>query len=477
MTRILLPAKPLTVNPLKVSQPMGATLAFLGLNRCLPLEHGAQGCTAFSKVFFTRHFREPIPIQTTAMNQVVTVMGADDNVVEALFNIAEAHHPDVVGLITTGLTETQGADIGRTLKEFRTRHPQHGAMAVVPVNAPDTVGSLESGYARAVEAIIRHLVPESRSAGKRARQVNVLLSSMLTPGDVESIREWVEAFGLSPILLPDLGDSLDGHLESTGYSDLTTGGTGVGQLEQVGKSIATLVVGPSLFPAADLLKARTGVPDFRFRGLLALEDCDLFIQILADISGREIPPYIARQRAQLLDAMVDCHFPLGTARVAIAADPDLLGVLSTFVIGMGGEVVSAVASARADSLALLPLDQVTVGDLEDIEDEARAGAVQVLLANSHGQMTADRLGASLLRCGFPLYDSYGAYARQWVGYRGSRQLLFDLANLCAASRREITPYRSLYWQGGPRDQESSLMGVQAQAKRSMSDDTGSVCLQ
>jgi len=155
MAEIVLPTKALAVNPLKVSQPMGASLAFLGLARTMPLEHGARGCTSFNKLFFMRHFREPIALQTTAMDQVTTVIGSDDNVVEALRTIAEKNQPDIVGLITTGLSETQGADIHRTIKDFRAAYPQHAAMSVVPVNATDTLGCLETGFARAVEALIR----------------------------------------------------------------------------------------------------------------------------------------------------------------------------------------------------------------------------------------------------------------------------------------------------------------------------------
>lgn len=65
--------KPLSINPFKLSQPMGATLAFLGIKGCMPLMHGAQGCASFTKVFFTRHFNEPIAIQTTAVNDLTAV--------------------------------------------------------------------------------------------------------------------------------------------------------------------------------------------------------------------------------------------------------------------------------------------------------------------------------------------------------------------------------------------------------------------
>lgn len=444
MAEIVQSKKALAVNPLKVSQPVGASLAFLGLGRSLPLMHGSQGCTAFGKVFFVRHFREPIPLQTTAMDQVASIMGADDNVVEGLRVLSEKSKPDVIGLVTTGLSETQGTDIRRTVRIFREKHPEYAGVAVVPVNTPDYVGCLESGYALAVESMIDVLVPEGRSAGRRPKQVNVLASGMLTPGDIEAIREWIEAFGLRAVVLPDIGDSLDGHLTDAEFSSLTIGGTPRAEIEIMGESAATLVVGPSLFKAADLLHTRTGVPDYRFAGLMGLEDCDAFTQALADISGQPVPARIDRWRAQLQDAMVDCHFMLGFARVALAADPDLLGMQATFLTGMGAEIVAAVSPAKHESLALLPVPKIVIGDLEDLEKDARAGGAQVIVANSHAAGTAERLGLPLMRAGFPQYDQVGGYARTWVGYRGTRQALFDFANLMLRQHHELEPYQSIY---------------------------------
>src|SRR5512139_3703273 len=212
MAGVLKPNKTLAMNPLKASQPVGASLAFLGINRAIPMMHGSQGCTAFGKVYFVRHFREPIPLQTTAMDQTSTVLGADDSVIEGLRAIAEKSHPALIGLPTTGLSETQGADIHRLAKQFHSACPEYADIPVVPVVTPDFSGCLESGYALAVKAMIDVLVPESSCVGKRHKQVNVLAGSLLTPGDIEHIRELIEAFGLRPVVLPDLADSLDGHL-------------------------------------------------------------------------------------------------------------------------------------------------------------------------------------------------------------------------------------------------------------------------
>jgi nitrogenase molybdenum-iron protein NifN len=223
------------------------------------------------------------------MDQVSSIMGADDNVIEALCTLSDKSKPDIIGLVTTGLSETQGTDIRRSVRDFRVAHPEFAHVAVVPVNTPDYVGCLESGYALAIESLIDTLVPESSCVGRRPKQVNVLASAMLTPGDIEAIKEWIEAFGLRPIVVPDIGDSLDGHLVEAETSSLTIGGTPRSEIEIMGESAATLVVGPSLLKAADLLKGRTGVPDYRFVGLMGLDDCDAFTQALAEISGKPVP--------------------------------------------------------------------------------------------------------------------------------------------------------------------------------------------
>jgi nitrogenase molybdenum-iron protein NifN len=367
MANVIQSTKALAVNPLKASQPIGASLAFLGLASAMPLEHGARGCTSFNKLFFMRHFNEPIPLQTTAMEQTTTVLGADDNVVEALATIAKKNRPEVIGLITTGLSEMQGADVPRTVKMFRKKHPEYALISIIPVAANDTLGCLETGFAEAVEAIVSKLVPEGNVAGKRRNLVNLLVPATLTPSDIDEVKQWVETFGLYPVVLPDVADSLDGHLSDAGYETLTYGGTTRSAIQTMGQSAATLVIGSSLSKAADVLKAKTDVPDWRFQGLMGLADCDLFTEALADISGRSVPDSVVRSRARLEDAMVDCQFQLGGARVGIAADPDHLATLTNFLISLGVNVVAAISSIKTDVLEDLPVEQVVVGDFEDLE--------------------------------------------------------------------------------------------------------------
>lgn len=458
MAEIINRKKALSVSPLKASSTIGAALAFLGVNRAIPMLHGSQGCTAFGKVFFVRHFREPIPLQTTAMDQVSAVMGSEDSVIEGLKTICEKSRPAMIGLPTTGLSETQGADMSRAVKEFRAKYPQFEDVAVVPVSTPDYSGCFESGFAAAVTAMIDTLVPDAETAGthpgKRQRQVNVLVSSALTPGDVEELKEIIEAFELRPVVVPDIADSLDGHLTDSDFNPLTVGGLSVSEFANLGDAKATLVIGPSIFKAAGLLHKKTGVPDHRFDHLMGLDAMDRLLHTLSEIAERPVPAKYERHRAQLQDAMVDTHFMMGFAKVAMAADPDLLLAFESLINSMGGELVAAVSPDRAASLKQLKMASVKVGDLEDFEKLAAENNAELVIGNSHCAESAERLALPILRVGFPQYDLIGGYQRCWIGYRGTRQLLFDLANIFVThDAHKIKPYIAKYSlkqdQGGP----------------------------
>jgi len=445
MAELIKRKKALSVQPLKSSQTIGAALAFLGLDRAIPMLHGSQGCTAFGKVFFVRHFREPIPLQTTAMDQVSTVMGSEGNVVEGLATICAKSNPAVIGLPTTGLSETQGSDVRMAIREFRKAHPEFADIQVVPVDTPDFTGCLESGYAKAVDALIEALVEPTTNTDET--RINIIVGSHLTPGDIEAIKDMVELFGLTPVVIPDISASLDGHLGAGDFSPLTTGGTQADDIRTAGAAKATIVIGQALKPAADRLHDLTGVADHRFDHVMGLDAVDAFVATLSRLSAQPVPAKLVRQRAQLQDAMLDAHFMIGQARIAIAADPDLLKTMADLVTGLGAEVVAAVSPAGAKSLKSVPTQSVKIGDLQDLEHLAKDADAELLIGNSHCVQSAGRLGVPMLRAGFPQFDILGGFRRTWMGYAGSRDALFDLANLMLSTEKgEVEPYASIYAQ-------------------------------
>jgi nitrogenase molybdenum-iron protein NifN len=158
MATVTTSRKACTVNPLKMSQPIGAVLAFLGLDQCMPALHGSQGCTAFGLVLFVRHFRENIPLQTTAMNEATTILGGMDNIEQAILNIWTRAKPQIICIASTGLTETKGDDVDGYIKLIRKKHPELADLAIVYVSTPDYKDAFQDGWARAVTRLIEELV-------------------------------------------------------------------------------------------------------------------------------------------------------------------------------------------------------------------------------------------------------------------------------------------------------------------------------
>jgi len=421
-TQVIARRKAVAVNPLKQSQPLGAAIAFLGIQGAMPLFHGSQGCTAFAKVMLVGHFQESIPLATTAMSEVSTVLGGDKNIEEALLTVMEKNQPALIGLFSTALTEVRDDDMAGTLTHFQTHHADV-TTPIVLASTPDYKGSLEDGFAAAVTSLMQAL-PEAGEID--SQQVTLLAGSALGPGDVEELKEMVEAFGLTPIMVPDLSTSMDGHLDEGNYYGTPTGGTTVEQLRAIGRSAATLVLGQSLTPAAGVLTERFGTPAFTFNQLTGLNGVDQFLATLAQLSDRPVPAKYERQRRRVLDAMLDTHFYFGQKKVAIALEPDLLHNIAWWLDSLGVEIQAAVTSTKSPLLKDLPTAKVIIGDLEDLEDGA-AGA-DLLISNSKARPLARRLNLPLYLLGFPQLDHLGNNHRCTVGYRGTLDLLFDLGN-------------------------------------------------
>jgi len=444
-------SKALTVNPLKVSPPLGAALAFLGIEGSVPLFHGSQGCTAFALVMLVRHFREAAPLQTTAMNELSTILGGTEQVEEAIDNIRARSKPKLIGICSTALTDTRGEDIGGALREMRQRRGDWHGLALVHAPASDTVGGLQEGWARAVSAIIDALVPEHIELRRSSRQINILPGSHLTPGDVDELKEICELFHLAPIVLPDLSLSLDGHVPE-GHLSTSYGGTRLEQLPAMARSNVTIAIGEHMRGAAELLKQRTGVPYVLFDRLTGLSASDRLMATLSWASGRPVPERLKRRRSQLVDAMLDGHFAFGGQRVAIAAEPDLLLAWGGFLAEMGCEIVTAVTTGTTEMPEDLRLPQPVVGDLGDLE--RGAAGCSLLVANAHGAEVAQRLSIPLVRAGFPLYDRLGAAHRVSIGYRGTRDLIFEVGNLLSDHRQAHhgdSPQEPEGGQGGEQD--------------------------
>lgn len=445
MARVTVSKKSCAVNPLKMSQPIGGALAFMGVSGCMPVLHGSQGCTSFGLVLFVRHFKEAIPLQTTAMNEVATVLGGLENIEQAILNIVKRAKPQVIGICSTGVTETKGDDVDGYLQLVRKRHPELDDVGMVYVSTPDFKDAFQDGFGKTVTKLIEAFVPDEIPSRRAPQRVNVLAGCHLTPGDIDELRDIIEAFGLEPTFLPDLSGSLDGHIPDD-FTPTTLGGVTKEDIAAMGSAAWTIAVGEQMRDGAEALQSRAGVPFELFDRLTGLAPNDELIGLLSRISGRPVPVKFRRQRGQLIDAMLDGHFHFGGKRIAIGAEPDLLFAISQWLTEMGAEVTAAVTTTHSPLLEKIMTDEVLIGDLEDLEN--RLAGCDLMITHSHGRQASERSGVPLYRMGLPMFDRIGAAHELSVGYRGTRDLIFKLGNLFIDQVEEPTPET---WRGEEHD--------------------------
>jgi nitrogenase molybdenum-iron protein NifN len=419
--------KPLQINPIKLSSPMGATLAFLGVDRCMPLMHGAQGCTSFTKVFFTRHFCEPIAIQTSAVTDVTAVLdGGDYNIVESIKNITKKAKPDLIGLFTTGLTETKGDDVRGIASQI--------AYPLVHVNTPDYEAGLENGWALATKALISQLVESATHIDPR--KVVICPHVGLQAIEVEKIKEFISLFGFEVHALPDLSTALDGHLGEK-QSALSSGGITLATIKALGDAGTVISIGTSMLACAAGLQAKNPkMQHVHFDHLNGLEATDDFVATLLDLSGQKTPhATIVRWRQRLQDAMLDSHFTLGQTNLLITGEPDQAAGLCQALGEAGGRIKGVIASGPSAQLARIKAEKVVVGDLDDAE--TMLANCDLLIGNSHCEALAHLRQKPLLLRGFPNWEQIGHQLTNDVLYEGGCYLLFAAAN--AISRAHMEP--------------------------------------
>ena len=443
-------------NPQKNSPALGATLAYLGVNGLLALLHGSQGCSSFIRLQLSRHYKEPIPLNSTALLEDSVIFGGWEHLKKGIAVAADKYKPQIIGVMSTGLTETFGDDMVSALASLRQERPDLDDMPVVLASTPDYIGSMQEGYQRTVEALLTTLAgysseakeqsvsdtgtgigadtdtdidsdsdSDSKASGGPALTVALIPGCHLTPGDVDELKEIVMEFGFKPITIPDLSISLDGHAELEA-APVVQGGTLLEDFQRLAKCSACLSFGLSMEKAGEILKQMYGIPHFNFPSLTGLKATDEFILTLAKISGKAVPEKLLRQRSRLLDTLADYHDQLGGQKIAIALEMDLLYSLASCLVEVGSEISVALAASQGGIHKLsLPIP-IEVGDLETLEE--RAAQSNLIIANSNGRQAAGLLKIPHLRAGLPVFDRVGYPQKRWIGYEGTQQFLFDTLN-------------------------------------------------
>ena len=429
----------LNTNPCKMCMPMGAATALYGIRDCITILHGSQGCATYIRRHMATHYNEPVDIASSSLTEQGTVYGGEKNLKQGLKNLISLYHPKVIGIMTTCLAETIGEDVGGIMERFYEENPEYRDITLLPVNSPGYGGTQYEGYMAAVNAVADKLQMDT----EKNEKVNVIIPPE-SPADIRYLKSIFRMFGIDAIFLPDISENLDGgHLEQ--YSRLPKGGTDISELKKMAGARFTIEISDidSEVSPAQTLYEKYQVPYQKILSPVGLKATDAFYELLAELSGKEIPEEIKEARSRYLDGMIDSHKYNSAGRAVIYGEPEFViaavrlctenGIMPVAV--STGSVCPNLKQHVEDSIAdtgkrYFVEDYIISDDTDfkEIEEYAAKYKANVMIGNSDGRRIEEQLHIPLVRRAFPIHDRIGGQRLRMLGYEGSLSFLDEITN-------------------------------------------------
>lgn len=437
-----------TRNSCVVCAPLGATLAFAGVRKGMTVLHGSQGCATYIRRYTISHFREPLDVASSSFTEESAVFGGKVNLRKAFENVVREYKPELIGVATTCLAETIGEDAASArgaLRDFIAT----GSPLVAAVSTPSYRGDQRDGFKRALRAIVEAACPvggtgaqSAGSQGPLAEGPVAVFPSMLSPADLRGLKDTFEAFGLDAVLVSDYSDTLDGGPWREDRL-LPEGGTSVADLRRLASARCAIELGSRPGPAsvgdsssgAAYLSSSFGAERVCLGLPIGVRATDAFMAELERLSGRLLPAKLKAERERLLDSYVDAHKLLFGKRVLLYGDLDIRDALGAFCAEVGLEPIVAEGEGR---------------DFASVEEAAARSAdegrpVELLIGSSKGYKTAKKLGASLVRVGFPIHDRFGGQRARLLSYGGTQELFDRVVNAVIERKQEDSDVGYTYY--------------------------------
>lgn len=420
-----------TRNSCKLCAPLGASVVFKGIEGCVPLIHGSQGCATYIRRYMISHYKEPVDIASSNFSEQATVYGGSRNFITGINNIISQYHPGVIGIASTCLSETIGEDIAGHIRNYK--EANETSKTTLPVfihtSTPSYCGSHADGFYNTILATVKSIAKE----GERGHAINII-PGFVSPADIRYLKELLEAFVLSYILFPDYSTTLDNeHLGE--YQLIPAGGTSVADITRMADSQATIefgtifnkntvrISGPGqIQTAGEWLETEHIVKNYQLPLPIGIDSTDRFIDVLKEISGLPLPEEFRKERGRLIDAYVDAHKYVFGKKALIYGESDLVESLSGWLKEIGIEPYT-----------------VKGGDFEQLRAYACDIKPDLLIGSSKGYYIARELKIPLVRVGFPIHDRFGATRMHHLGYRGTQELFDRVVNALIEYKQENSP--------------------------------------
>lgn len=421
-----------TTNACKLCKPLGASLAFRGIEGTVPFLHGSQGCATYMRRYIISHFNEPIDIASSSLGEKHAVYGGSANLKLGLQNVTKKYQPQLIGVATTCLTETIGDDVKRIISEYRTEfHQENHHPQIVSVSTPSYAGTHMEGFHAALQAVVEQLTEPAEAHGA----IN-FLPGFVSAADLRYLKELLADFGITGTMFPDYSESLDGQALNE-YPLIPAGGTPLAEIRKMAGARITVECGGTLpaNSAGTSLERMYGTPLYRTGMPVGIRETDRLMAKLAEISGGVIPARYTAARGRLIDAMVDGHKYIFGKRAVVYGEEDLVVGLTSLLAEIGVQPVLCASGGKSgrfeEAIAKVlegmpcPMPEVREDvDFYDIEEKAETLDIDLLVGHSKGYTFARKHRVPLVRVGFPIHDRMGGQRLLHVGYHGA-QILFD----------------------------------------------------
>lgn len=446
-------AKAATQNACKLCNPLGACLAFKGIEKCVPFLHGSQGCATYIRRYLISHFKEPVDIASSNFNEDTAVFGGSHNLKLGLTNITKQYKPEIIGIATTCLSETIGDDVDMILREYDSESSADNPMPImIHASTPSYQGSHIDGFHAAMKATVEQL----SEGGTRQNLVN-MFPNMVSPADLRYLKEILESFRIPAVMLPDYSETLDGGPWKE-YHRIPKGGTPLESVRKSGTAAASIEFSSVLDSgksAAASLEDRFGVPRYRLGLPIGIRQSDEFYALLEKLSERPMPARYEDERRRLVDAYADGHKYIFGKKAIVYGEEDLVIAMTFFLKEIGIIPVLCASGGKSGHLkkrlAELVPDLENSGmkvrdgvDFVDIETEAKELKPDLLIGNSKGFTMSRKNNIPMIRIGFPIHDRFGGQRQHHLGYRGTQELFDRIVNTVIDYRQGSSPVGYTY---------------------------------
>jgi nitrogenase molybdenum-iron protein NifN len=403
-----------TRNACKLCSPLGACMVMRGIENCIPLIHGSQGCATYIRRYGISHFREPLDIASSNFVETTAIFGGQENLFKALDNVVRQYQPAAIGITSTCLSETMGEDVELYLREYAKLRRHSLLPLLFYASTPSYRGTHVDGFNEAVRAVIKATANNEYQKINNDKPYLNLISPFVSCEDVREFHRILQAFNIPYTLLPDYSETLDGAAWRD-YQKIPKGGTTLEDIAKMkyAKTTITFNGDAATLPLNNILPLPLPI---------GVENTDKFFDALKKITSRE-PTTITSERGRLIDAYFDGHKYVSGKRAIVYGDKIFVAALKSFLEEIGVNVVLAADGAETDFETMLETIKNGKHNKLNLDDKP-----DFIIGNSKGLYLSRALGIPLVRCGFPIHDRMGGHRILHVGYRGTLNLFERICN-------------------------------------------------